>query len=472
MIYPVILCGGSGTRLWPLSRKSYPKQFLDLQGSGYSLLQETVQRLRGLEAVAPLTFVCNKESRFLVAQQLQEIGVQAGHILLEPVAKNTAPAIACAALKLLETDPEATLLVLPSDHVISDERAFHEAVVRADQAAEDGSLVTFGVPPSHPETGYGYIQKGAALAQACFEIECFVEKPALEVAEAYVADGGYCWNSGMFVFSAQTYLAELHAQRPSIVEHCKKAVSRAREDLDFLCLDEEYFAQCEADSIDYAVMESAKKRVVVDLDVGWSDLGSWSSLWAISDQDEQKNVFKGDVLSLDSESNFIFSSNRLIATLGVENLVVVDSEDALLVAAHDRVQDVKKVVEQLSATSRTEAVAHDTVHRPWGAYTSICDSERFQVKRIIVAPGQKLSLQKHHHRAEHWIVVSGTARVTCEEKVFDLAEDQSTYIPLGHKHRLENPGVIPLEIIEVQSGSYLGEDDIVRYDDVYGRETP
>lgn len=470
MIYPVILCGGSGTRLWPLSRKAYPKQFLDLQGSGETLLQATVNRVKTLKNVAPATVVCNFENRFLVAQQLQDLGVTLGAILLEPMGRNTAPAIACAALHIMKTDPNAQLLVLPSDHVISDTAVFHKAIELANTVASRGSLVTFGVTPNNAEVGYGYIKKGSSKSLGVSHIERFVEKPDQTTANAYLEDGGYLWNSGMFVFSANRYIEELQGQNPEIVSACKAAYKNAREDLDFICLDYASFENCPSDSIDYAVMENASERSVVDLDAGWNDLGSWSSLWEVGQRDASNNVHHGDVLSIDATGNLVQGSGRLVATLGVDNLVVVDTDDAVLVASKDKVQDVKRIVEHLSVENRSEAETHSTVHRPWGVYTSICGGERFQVKRIVVSPGQKLSLQKHHHRAEHWIVVQGIARVTCDDKVFDISEDQSTYIPLGHKHRLENPGKIPLELIEVQSGSYLGEDDIVRFDDVYGRE--
>lgn len=470
MIYPVILCGGSGTRLWPLSRKSYPKQFLDLLDSGETLLQSTCSRLKGLEEVGPITAVCNNENRFLVAQQLLEKKVSIESIMLEPAARNTAPAIACAALQLLKKDSNAILLVLPSDHVIEDQAALHAAIVKARVAAEQGNLVTFGVKPTHAETGYGYIKSGESYESGGKLIERFVEKPDAPTASAYFEQGGYSWNSGMFVFTAQAYIDQLGALRPEMLAKCKDAVDKARIDLDFICLDEQSFMACESDSVDYAVMEDAEKRVVVELDAGWNDLGSWSSLYDIGAKDTDNNCESGEVLSIDSSDNILKSSGRLIATLGISNLAVVDTDDALLIADRDRVQDVKKIVEKLQDEQRPEANTHSTVYRPWGAYSSICQGPRFQVKRIVVHPGQKLSLQKHHHRAEHWIVVKGTARVSCEDKVFELTEDQSTYIPLGHKHRLENPGKIPLELIEVQSGSYLGEDDIVRFDDVYGRK--
>lgn len=476
MIFPVILCGGSGSRLWPLSRSAYPKQFLDLLDSGYSMLQQTQLRLAGLEdtagsRLADTIVVCNAENRFLVAQQLQDINAGIGSILLEPCARNTAPAVACAAFQALAHDPDAVLLVLPADHVIAQHQSFTRAVEIAVEAANDGSLVTFGVKPTHAETGYGYIRKGSqGSSSACHQIESFVEKPDEKTAQQYLESGDYLWNSGMFVFSARAYLDELKKQAADIVDACEAAFRAARQDLDFLCLDAGHFESCRADSIDYAVMEGAENRAVVGLDAGWSDVGSWSSLWDIDEKDDQNNVHHGDVISINTQNSFIHSNNRLVATLGVENLVIVDTDDALLIADREQAQGVKDLVTRLKQDNRTEAENHQQVYRPWGSYQTISLGERFQVKKIIVSPGQKLSLQKHHHRAEHWIVVQGTARVTCEDNVFILNEDQSTYIPIGHKHRLENPGKIPLELIEVQSGSYLGEDDIVRYDDVYGRE--
>ncbi len=470
MIHPVILCGGSGTRLWPLSRKSYPKQFLDLTGSGFSMLQQTLQRLQGLQDLSAPIVVCNQDNRFLVAQQLHELGIEDGCILLEPVAKNTAPAVACAAVKALQADPDATLLVLPADHLVGDVPALTLAINAAIESAEAGHLVTFGVAPKHPETGYGYIKKGDSLAGTqANRIAEFKEKPDLATAKQYLASGDYSWNSGMFVFKARRYADELGKFAPEILENSRLAVESARVDLDFVCLDESSFSQCPEDSIDYAVMERTQDSAVVELDAAWSDIGSWSSLWDEMDKDTDGNRAQGDVTMLDTKDSFVHSESRLVTTLGVSDTVVVETADAILVADKSKVQNVKDVVSALKAQGRDESTTHKVVYRPWGSYETICLSERFQVKKIVVNPGQKLSLQMHHHRAEHWIVVQGTAEVTCEDKVFALCEDQSTYIPLGHKHRLENPGKIPLELIEVQSGSYLGEDDIVRFDDVYGR---
>ncbi|MBT8150678.1 MAG: mannose-1-phosphate guanylyltransferase/mannose-6-phosphate isomerase [Gammaproteobacteria bacterium] len=471
MITPVILCGGSGTRLWPLSRPAYPKQFLDLTGSGSSMLQQTVQRLTGLPRLGGALFVCNNENRFLVAQQMQDISASVDAILLEPAARNTAPAVCCAALHALQNDSEATLLVLPADHLVADAHALQQALLLAEQAANQDYLVTFGVVPDQPETGYGYIRKSGDTGVAgASEIAEFVEKPDLATAQAYLADGSYLWNSGMFMFRAARYIEEIGARAPDILAACEKAVAASRRDLDFTCLDADAFASCPSDSIDYAVMEKSARRAVVDLDAGWSDVGSWSSLHEVQPADGNGNVAVGDVLAIETNNSYLHSEHRLLATLGVQDLVVVETADAVLVADRNKVQDVKKIVSQLQASGRGEGDTHKIVYRPWGSYETISLADRFQVKKIIVSPGHKLSLQKHHHRAEHWVVVSGTAQVTCGDKVFTLSEDESTYIPLGHKHRLENIGKIPLELIEVQSGSYLGEDDIVRYDDVYGRE--
>ena len=472
MIIPVILCGGSGTRLWPLSRKAYPKQFIDLTGSGRSMLQETWLRLQGVPDLGAAVIMCNAENRFLVAQQMQDIGADLDAVILEPCAKNTAPAVTCAALHIAASNPDATMLVLPADHLITNEAALHESLLAASAAAEQSHLVTFGVVPTHAETGYGYICKTKSLAGLLASgIEEFVEKPDLATAQQYLAGGNYLWNSGMFMFKAARYLEEIGEQAPKILDACKLAVDHARRDLDFTCLDDASFNACPEDSIDYAVMEKASARAVVDLDAGWSDVGSWSSLWDVKQKDSAGNVSIGDVVALDTSDSYVHSEHRLVATLGIHNAVIIETADAVLVADRERVQDVKAVVSQLKSSGRDEGTTHKIVYRPWGSYETICLSERFQVKKIIVTPGHKLSLQKHHHRAEHWIVVAGTAQVTCEDKVFTLSEDQSTYIPLGHKHRLENKGKIPLELIEVQTGSYLGEDDIVRYDDVYGRDT-
>lgn len=469
MLHPVILSGGSGSRLWPLSRQNLPKQFLALVGE-HSLYQETVLRASRLPgAQAPVT-VCSDDHRFMVGEQLQGIGIPNGGILLEPVARNTAPAIALAALHLIAASPEAMMLVLPADHLIEDEAAFRDAVERALALAEAGWLVTFGIQPDYPETGYGYIARGEALGEDGYKVARFVEKPDLATAEAYLADGGYAWNSGMFLFKAQRYLDELAAHAPAMLEAVRKAHVAARADLDFIRIDADAFAASPNDSIDYAVMEKTNRAAVVPVSCGWSDIGSWSSLWSVAERDGDGNRTEGDVIAVDTRDSLVRASERrLIATLGVEDLVIVDTPDATLVARKDRVQDVKIIVDKLKQAGRQEHLFHRKVYRPWGSYDSIDMGERFQVKRIVVNPGAALSLQKHHKRAEHWIVVSGTAEVTCDDKVFDLHENQSTYIPLGSVHRLRNTGDKPVELIEVQSGSYLGEDDIVRLDDVYGR---
>jgi mannose-1-phosphate guanylyltransferase/mannose-6-phosphate isomerase len=478
VLFPVILCGGSGSRLWPLSREAYPKQFLDLTQSGQSMLQMTLSRLQGLSGIAAPLAICNQEHRFLVAEQLHSIHSVPAGILLEPVARNTAPAVALAALSALESDADALLLVLPADHCIGDVAAFQAGVAKAREAAEAGYLVTFGILPESAETGYGYIERGEELDSlaGAFSIQRFVEKPNKENAERYLADKKFTWNSGMFLFRADQFLAELKAYAPVMHSACEKAYNNAYRDLDFIRVEEEAFTACPSDSIDYAVMEKTTKGAMVPLDAGWNDVGSWSAIWDISNKDADGNVVVGDALVQESNNSLVYSDSRLVTTLGLSDTVVVETADAVLVADKSRVQDVKSLVVALKQQSRDEGAMHKVVYRPWGSYESICASERFQVKQIIVNPGQKLSLQMHHHRAEHWIVVSGTAEVTCEDKaagedkVFTLREDQSTYIPLGHRHRLANPGKMLLKLIEVQSGSYLGEDDIIRFDDDYGRD--
>ncbi|GAB1594588.1 mannose-1-phosphate guanylyltransferase/mannose-6-phosphate isomerase [Lysobacter claricitrinus] len=469
MLHPVILSGGSGSRLWPLSRQNQPKQFLALIGDR-SLFQETVLRASRLDGMqAPVT-VCSEDHRFMVGEQLQEIDVANGGILLEPEARNTAPAIAVAALHLNARDSDAVMLVMPADHLIEDEAAFRAAVEQAASVADQGWLVTFGIRPDYPETGYGYIRRGSAITRDVYSVERFVEKPDLATAEGYVADGEYAWNSGMFMFRADRYLEELGRLRPEILATCKQACAAAKRDLDFVRVDPVAFAASPSDSIDYAVMEKTDRAAVVPVSCGWSDIGSWSSLWAAAPRDADGNRHEGDVLAIDTRNNLVRASERrMIATIGVEDLVIVDTPDATLVARKDRVQDVKKVVDQIKSAGRQEHLFHRKVYRPWGNYDSIDMGERFQVKRIVVKPGAALSLQKHHKRAEHWIVVSGVAEVTCDDRVFDLHENESTFIPLGSVHRLRNNGVEPVELIEVQSGHYLGEDDIVRLEDVYGR---
>ncbi len=467
MLTPVLLSGGVGSRLWPVSRETHPKQFLPLAGE-LSMLQETLQRASGLEETPPLV-VCNEEHRFMVAEQLRQVDLRASALILEPEGRNTAPAVALAAIQALAGDPEALLLVLPADHLIQDVDAFVAAVGKAVPLAQQGRLMTFGVVPASPETGYGYIKCGPAVDTDLYALERFVEKPDAATASAYLESGNYLWNSGMFLLRAATYLEQLGEHAPDILACCRRAMERASVDLDFVRPDAGVFAACPSNSIDYAVMEKTDVGGVVSLDCGWSDVGAWSALWDVADRDSEGNVCKGDIVLDNCRDSYFRSDSRLLAATGVANLVVVETADAVLVADRSRVQDVKRIVNRLKAESRPEVSLHRRVYRPWGSYESLVMSERFQVKRIVVNPGQTLSLQMHHHRAEHWIVVHGTAEVTCEDKVFMLAEDESTYIPLGHKHRLANPGRIPLELIEVQSGAYLGEDDIVRYEDLYGR---
>ncbi|MDQ2639209.1 MAG: mannose-1-phosphate guanylyltransferase/mannose-6-phosphate isomerase [Pseudomonadota bacterium] len=466
MLTPVVLSGGSGTRLWPLSRELYPKQLLPLIGK-QTMLQETLLRLAGLEAAAPIV-VCNDAHRFLVAEQLRQLSVHARAIVLEPVGRNTAPAIALAAL---QAPLEAVLLVLPADHVIRDVPAFHAAVRKAMPAALAGKLVTFGIVPTAAETGYGYIKRAGGEADGtAMVIEQFIEKPDASRAAAFLKEGGYYWNSGMFLFRADRYLEELGRHAPDIADGARAALAGAQPDLDFVRVGRAAFEACRADSIDYAVMEKTVDAVVVPLAAGWSDVGSWSALHDALPCDAHGNVARGDVIVEDSAGCYLYAESRLVAAVGLKDHVVVETKDAVLVAPKDRVQDVKKLVARLKTEERYEHSLHREVYRPWGSYDSVDSGDRFQVKRLTIKPGAQLSLQLHHHRAEHWIVVSGTARITCGEKVFLLEENQSTYIPVGVKHRIENPGKIPLSIIEVQSGGYLGEDDIVRFEDRYGRE--
>lgn len=470
---PVILSGGSGTRLWPLSRKTHPKQFWPLLSED-SMLQETCNRLKTYDGILDPVVVCNKEHRFFVAHQLQTSTLDKSAIILEPVGRNTAPAVAVAAfhaLKSASDEEDPLLLVLPADHVIEDIAGFHTALAKAEQLAKAGHLVTFGIVPTAPETGYGYIHSGAHLdtQPEAMQISRFVEKPDKTTAEHYLRSGEYFWNSGMFVFQASTYLHALEQFAPDMLAATRQAYEQAVTNADFIRLDRDAFSACPSDSIDYAVMEHTGNGAVIPLDVGWSDVGSWSALWDIGDKDENGNVTIGDVLARETTDCYLRSDSRLLATVGLEDIMVVDTPDVVLVAHKDKVQDVKELVNQLSREQRQEIDIHALVHRPWGSYQGIDRAERYQVKRITVAPGARLSLQMHHHRAEHWVVVRGTAKVTCGDKTFILSENQSTYIPIGEQHRLENPGKIPLDIIEVQSGSYLGEDDIERLDDVYGR---
>ncbi|WP_417568374.1 mannose-1-phosphate guanylyltransferase/mannose-6-phosphate isomerase [Marinobacter sp.] len=473
MIHPVIMAGGTGSRLWPMSRQLNPKQFLKLTNGPLSMLQATVARLEGMDAANPL-LICNEEHRFLAAEQMRQSGHEDTRIILEPCGRNTAPAIALAALQLCESVENGTddplMLVLAADHLIKDVSAFQEGVKKAIPLAREGKLVTFGIVPHHPETGYGYIHRGTELGPDSYAVDRFVEKPDQATANRYLDSGEYLWNSGMFLFGARQYLEELEAYRPDILAACRAAIADAADDLHFTRVSAQRFADCPSDSVDYAVMEKTDKAAVVALDAGWSDIGSWSALWEVSDKDPGGNSLTGDVITHNTSNTLVRADSRLVATLGVDNLVVIETKDALLVAHKDRVQDVKAIVEQIKNDGRHEHMNHREVYRPWGVYDSIDNGARYQVKRITVKPGAKLSVQMHHHRAEHWIVVSGTARVTNGDKTYLVTENQSTYIPIGQVHSLENPGVIDLELIEVQSGSYLGEDDIVRYEDRYGRK--
>jgi mannose-1-phosphate guanylyltransferase/mannose-6-phosphate isomerase len=470
-IHPVILSGGSGTRLWPMSRTHYPKQFLPLAGD-QSLLQQAALRVAGVPGFAAPLVIANEEHRFLIAEQLREIGVVPQALLLEPVGRNTAPAIAVAALRLIDADLASLMLVMPSDHTIDDPAAFRAAVERATVAARAGFLVTFGVTPERAETGYGYIERGKALpgSEGAFKVARFVEKPDAATAERYVASGEFFWNSGIFLFPAALYVSELEQLRPDMLESCRRALSGARCDDDFVRLDKAAFAECPADSVDYAVMERTARAAVVPVRMGWSDLGSWVALWDAADKDADGNALVGKVVAEDARNCYLRSEAGLVAALGVEDLVVVATADAVMLAPRGRAQDVRQLVARLVAEDRTEAEALPRVHRPWGSYETLHAGHRVQVKHIVVKPGGKLSLQMHHHRAEHWVVVQGTARIRRGDEEIMLTEDQSTYIPLGTKHRLENPGKIPLHVIEVQSGAYLDEDDIVRFEDTYGRE--
>ena len=469
-LYPVILSGGSGSRLWPLSREFFPKPLLPLV-SEQTLLQETATRLDGLADVGDAVYVCNEEHRFLVAEQIAEIGKTPSTIILEPEGRNTAPALTLAALYLVKRDADAMMVVMPADHVMTAPQQFVEAVEQGSHNAEQGALVTFGIVPASPETGYGYIKRDEQVGDsAAYRVARFVEKPDRETAEQYVSEGDYFWNSGIFLMRADRWLDEISQHRPDILKACRQAMNKGAQDSDFFRVNKQDFHECPGDSIDYAVMEKTDRAVVVPISAGWSDIGAWSALWDVCQQDVDGNVMQGDVIAEDTRNAFLVAQHRCLATVGLDDVVVIETADAVLVASKDKAQDVKAIVNRLKESGREEHKVHRQVYRPWGSYEGIDEGPRFQVKRLTVKPGAQLSLQMHHHRAEHWVVVKGTARVTCGDQMFDLHENESTYIPIGQRHRLENPGNIPLEIIEVQSGSYLGEDDIVRLEDNYGRE--
>lgn len=475
MIIPVVLAGGVGSRLWPVSRQLYPKQFSSLAASkpqigvgstaSETLFQTTLTRIRGVADLGAPMVICNEEHRFLCAQQLLEIGEKRGTILLEPIGRNTAPAVALAALVAA---PQDVLLVLPADHSIPNRQALQAVIENGAVMARAGKLVTFGIVPTAPETGYGYIQRGDQNGTG-FDVRRFVEKPALETAQDYLASGDYYWNSGMFMFTAEQFLAQLALHAPDILEVCQAAVAQIVPDADFRRVPLELFSQCRSESIDYAVMEKTRAAVVLPLDAQWNDLGAWDALWETSEQDAQGNVLTGDVLCESVSNSYIHSHSRLIAAVGIANAVIVETADAVLIADRDSVQEVKRIVQRLEKEGRSEGVSHVLVYRPWGSYESLAVGDGYQVKHIVVKPGGTLSLQMHHHRAEHWVVIKGSATVTCGERVFTLQANESTFIPLGSKHRLQNLGSEPVELIEVQTGSYLGEDDIVRFEDIYGR---
>lgn len=465
-ITPVIMAGGSGTRLWPLSRSQYPKQFLTLGLGKHTLLQQTVLRLKNLNCAEPI-LICNEEHRFLAAEQMREVGIQPT-IILEPIGKNTAPAVALAALYLQQKSINTTMLVLAADHVINNEEELHQSILNAHQLAQQGNMVAFGVTPTYPETGYGYIKQGEPLLNG-YRIDKFVEKPDYRTAQSYLQSGDFLWNSGMFLFRADCYLQELTTYAPDIIEHCSKAMGLSKADLDFIRIEKSAFECCRSESIDYAIMEHTPNAAMITLNADWSDVGSWSALWDIQQKNDDGNVVIGDVITHHSHNNYIHSENRLVALVGVDNLVVIETKDAILVANKDNTQDIKHIVQYIKDDDRQEHDIHREVYRPWGKYDSIDVSDRYQVKRITVNPKQKLSLQMHHHRSEHWVIVKGTAKIHKGDKSFLLTENQSVYIPLGEVHALENPGILPLELIEVQSGGYLGEDDIVRFNDIYGR---
>jgi mannose-1-phosphate guanylyltransferase/mannose-6-phosphate isomerase len=468
-LYPVILSGGSGSRLWPLSREHYPKPLLPLI-SEQTMLQETTCRLDGLPDLGDALYVCNEEHRFLVAEQVAQLGRSAETIILEPEGRNTAPALTLAALYLLQRDPDALMTVMPADHAMQEPGEFVEAVRHGIPVAQAGALVTFGVVPDSAETGYGYIKRDAELeGGAAYGVSRFVEKPDQQTAERYLSEGDYYWNSGIFLMRADRWLDEIKQFCPDILDNCRRAMDQGAGDIDFFRVNQAAFLACPGDSIDYAVMEKTDRAVVVPINAGWSDVGTWSALWNVCPHDADGNVIQGDVIAEDTHDALLLAQHRCLATVGLDNVIVVETADAVLVADKDKAQDVKNIVSHLKQQRREECKTHRQVYRPWGSYEGVDAGARFQVKRLSVKPGAQLSLQMHHHRAEHWVVVKGTARVTCGDQVFNLHENESTYIPMGEKHRLENPGNIPLEVIEIQSGSYLGEDDIVRFEDVYDR---
>ena len=465
MLLPVIMAGGSGSRLWPLSRSLYPKQFISL-ASDKTMLQETIARLSGIKHQDPM-LICNEAHRFIVAEQLRQDHLHHSGIILEPVGRNTAPAIALAALHAIKEGGDPLLLVLAADHVILNQNAFITAVEKASLPAQQGKLVTFGIVPTSPETGYGYIKQGNLDGDDVYQVSSFVEKPDLNTAEAYLANGEYYWNSGMFLFKASRYLEELALHRPDILQACKDAMLQSKKDLDFIRVNADAFSDCPEDSVDYAVMEKTKDALVVPMDAGWSDVGSFSALWDVSDKDDSGNVLVGDVVMDQTTNSYIYAKNKLVSTVGVDNLVVIETKDAILVANKDKVQDVKHIVNQLKAKGRSECEQHREVYRPWGSHDEIANGQRFHVKHLTVKPGEKTALQKHYHRAEHWVVVQGTAKVTNGDKSYLVSENESTYIPLGSAHRIENPGKVDLHLIEVRSGAYLAEDDVVRLEE-YG----
>lgn len=471
MLLPVIMAGGTGSRLWPLSRELYPKQFICLHGQN-SMLQETVNRLAGIKVRAPMV-ICNEEHRFLVAEQLRQINKLSHNIILEPVGRNTAPAIALAALNAVEQGDDPILLVLAADHIIDDKAAFHQAIATATSYAAEGSLVTFGIVPTGPETGYGYIHRGDKVKdhdESPHKVQRFVEKPNLTTAQQYIASGEYYWNSGMFMFRAKRYLQELEKFRPDILEACRLAMANVQEGNDFISITKEDFIACPDESVDYAVMEQTDDAVVVPLDAGWSDVGSWSALWEVNDKDDQGNSLKGDTFLYNTKNCYINTDDQLVAAIGVEDLVIVNTKDAVLVARRDQVQDVKRVVEFLKGACRSEYRRHRETYWPWGRCDLVVHTERFNVNRITVKPGEAFELQMHYHRTEHWVILSGTAAVTIQDKTVLLTENQSTFIPIGHPHTLKNPGKIPLELLEIQSGSYLGDDDLILIAEQFGRK--